>query len=108
MDWLIAKSEENVKLTFDKFFTAKRDEIGLNRVRPDFYDSVISGTEEIGMTKEEVLLCLGYPAYLGRQDPTNDDMREFIMSLNEWYYMRSRFKKLLFIFKAGKLSKILD
>ena len=83
-DWLISWGSENVKLSFDKFFTKNRDEIGLSNINPVFHDSVMSGVEEIGMTKEEVLLCLGYPAYLAKKDPTNDDGREYILSLNEW------------------------
>ena len=108
VDWLIDSSEEKIKESFYKFFTKNRDEVGLNKIKTKFYDSVISGFEEIGMTKEEVLLCLGYPAYLGRKDPTNDDGREFILSLNEWYYLKNRFNKLLFIFKTGKLYKIIN
>jgi len=107
-EWLIDTSDAKIKSSFNKFFAKNREEIGLNKINPTFYNGVISGFEAIGMTKEEILLCLGYPAYLGRKDPTNDDEREAILSLNEWYYLKSRFRKILLIFREGKLYKIVD
>jgi hypothetical protein len=107
-DWLISRGGENVKLSFDKFFTENHDEIGFSKINPVFYDSVMSGIDEVGMTKEEILICLGYPAYLGIKDATKDDGREYILSLNEWHYMSNRFNRLLFLFKAGKLHEILN
>lgn len=107
-DWLISPNEEDIKLSFHKFFTEDKNKVGLNKIRPEYYDGVISGNEEIGMNKEEILICLGYPAYLGRKDPTNDDGRDFILEQNDWYYLKSKYNKYLLTFKGGELYKTYD
>ncbi len=107
-DWLISSNEEDIKLSFHKFFVEDKNEVGLNKIRPEYYDAVISGIEEIGMNKEEILIGLGYPAYLGRKDPTNDDSRDFILEQNDWYYLKSKFNKYLLTFVKGKLYKTYD
>ena len=107
-EWLPAVSPGNLRLFFDKFFVEDKDSVGLEKVDQAFRDSVESGIDEIGMSKEEILLSLGYPAYLGRKDSTFDDSREFILSQPDWYYLKSRKDNLLFIFKGDKLFKIMD
>lgn len=107
-DWLIGKNDGDIELSFHKFFVENRTDVGLDKIRPEFYDGVISGNEELGMNKEEVLICSGYPAYIGRKDPTNNDSREYILEQNDWYYLRSKFDKHLFTFMGGELYKIYD
>jgi hypothetical protein len=107
-EWVTSASPQDIRLFFDKFFAEDKDRIGLDRVNQDFKESVSSGVDEIGMTKEEILLSLGYPAYLARKDATNDDSREFILSQNDWFYLKARMNKILFIFKGDKLYKIVD
>ena len=107
-EWLPAVSPGDLRLFFDKFFAEDKDRIGFDKVNQAFRDSVSSGIDEIGMTKEEVLLSLGYPAYLGRKDSTYDDSREFILSQPDWYYLKSRKENILFIFKGDNLYKIMD
>jgi len=105
-EWVTSASPQDIRLFFDKFFAEDKDGIGLDRVNPRFQESVSSGVDEIDMTKEEILLSLGYPAYLGRNDPTKDDSREFILSQSDWCYLKSRKDKRLFIFKGDKLYKM--
>lgn len=107
-DWLTSVSPEDVELSFHKFFTEDKDRIGLDRINPAFQDSIKSGIHEIGMTKEEILLGLGYPAYIGGQDSTNDDSREFMLSQPDWHYLKSRKNTILFIFKRDRLYKIVE
>jgi len=107
-DWIIGKNDGDIELSFHKFFVEDKTVVGLDKVRPEYYEGVVSGNEEIGMNKEEVLICLGYPAYIGRKDPTNDDSREYILEQNDWYYLRSKFDKHLLTFKGGELYKIYD
>jgi hypothetical protein len=107
-DWLIDEDPSNLDQSFAKYFVKDKKEIGLDNVNPEFYDNVISGYDEIGMSKEEILMALGYPAYLGIRDPTTLYTREYILSQNDWYYMKSRFNRVLLIFKAGKLVRIMD
>lgn len=106
-EWLTNVSPQDIRLSFEKYFATDKDRIGLDRISPAFQDSVRSGVDEIGMTKEEILLCLGYPAYLGRKDNTKDYSREFILTQNDWFYLTTpRLNKILFIFKGGKLYKV--
>ena len=60
------------------------------------------------MTKQEILLSLGYPAYLGMKDPTYDDDREVILSHNDWYYFKGKRNKVLLRFMGKNLHEILD
>ena len=60
------------------------------------------------MTKEEILLTLGYPAYLGGTNLTSDYGREFILSQPEWNYLKPDKNRTLFMFKGNKLYKIVD
>lgn len=108
-EWLSNVSPQDIRLSFEKYFATDKDRIGLDRISPAFQDGVKSGVDEIGMTKEEILLCLGYPAYLGRKDDTKDYSREFILTQNDWFYLKApRLNKILFIFKGGKLYKVLE
>lgn len=106
--WLASVSPEDIKLSVDKFFAEDKDGIGLDKINPAFRDSIESGVDEIGMTKEEILLTLGYPAYLGGTNLTTDYGREFILSQPEWNYLKPRKNRTLFMFKGNKLYKIID
>ena len=106
--WLTIVSPESIKLSVDKFFVEDKDRVGLDKISPDFGDSVMSGFAEVGMTKQEVLLSLGYPAYVGGRDPTNDDSREFILSQPEWNYFKADKNIKSLMFKGNKLHSIVD
>jgi hypothetical protein len=94
------------KKWFDKFFTENRETIGLDEVNLDFRESILYGHVEVGMTKEEVLLSAGYPAYLGSRDRTRDDDRKRIMAHDDWWYKKTKRRKILFRFMGGKLAEI--
>ena len=108
VEWLIDGDASNLDQSFAKYFVKGKKEVGLDNVNPQFYDSVISGYDEVGMSKEEILMALGYPAYLGIRDPTTLHTREYILKQNDWYYMKSRFNRVLLIFRAGKLERMMD
>lgn len=107
VNWLGNPIEGDYSLFFNKFFVADRSKIRLESVNPVFYESVRSGIAEINMTKEEVLMSLGYPSYLGR-DPTYNFSRAFILSQNDWYYLRDRKTRVLLKFKGEKLYRIIE
>jgi len=106
--WIGDVSAVNVKASFEKFFSENKSEIGLDKVNPDSREHVQEGFVKEGMTKQEVLLSIGYPAYLGIKDPTYDDDRELILSHNDWYYFKGRRTKILLRFRGEKLHEILD
>ena len=108
VEWIGDVSAENVKPFFEKFFSKNRSEIGLDKVNPAFRELVQEGFVKEGMSKEEVLLSIGYPAYLGVKDPTYDDERKLILSQNDWYYFKGRRTKILLRFKGDELYEILD
>jgi hypothetical protein len=105
--WRIGYGKDNTRVSFQKFFAEDKKAIGLDRISPEFRDSILSGIPEVGMTKEEVLFAIGYPFYLGRNDNTNNDTRESILSHNDWYYLESRRSTVLLRFRAGKLAQII-
>jgi hypothetical protein len=104
--WRIGYGGVNTRASFYKFFARDKETVGLDRVNPDFHESVLSGIAETGMTKGEVLLSLGYPAYLGERDRTSDDSRAAIMADDNWYYLKSGKEKVLLKFQAGVLTAI--
>jgi len=107
IDWRGKTESENIKALFDKFFVEDREGIGLDKIYPDFREKVLSGIAEVGMTKEEVLVCAGYPAYIGYKDRTLDDDRERILAQNDWYYLKTRRRKVLYRFSGEKLNRII-
>jgi hypothetical protein len=104
--WRIGYGGVNTRASFYKFFTQNKETVGLDKVNPDFRESVLTGIAEVGMTKGEVLLSLGYPTYLGKENPTTDDSRAAIMSSDEWYYLKSGKEKVSLRFAAGILAQI--
>jgi hypothetical protein len=104
--WRMGYGKVNTRTSFYKFFVQDKETVGLDRVNPDFRARVLAGVGEEGMTKGEVLLSLGYPAYLGKKNPTNDDSRAAIMAHDKWYYLKSGKEKVLLKFQAGVLTEI--
>ena len=104
--WRIGYGGVNTRASFYKFFAQDKETVGLDKVNPDFRESVLRGIAEVGMTKGEVLLSLGYPAYLGKENPTIDDSRAAIMSNDDWYYLKSEKETVSLKFTAGVLAQI--
>jgi hypothetical protein len=104
--WRIGYGGVNTRASFYKFFAQNKETVGLDKVNPDFRESVLTGIAEVGMSKREVLLSLGYPPYIGKENPTTDDSRAAIMSNDDWYYLKSGKEKVSFTFAAGVLAQI--
>jgi len=104
--WRIGYGGVNTRASFYKFFVQNKEAVGLDKINPDFRERVLAGIAEVGMTKGEVLLSLGYPAYLGKENPTTDDSRAAILSNDTWYYLKSGEEKVLLKFTAGVLAQI--
>ena len=107
-DWLIEPDEVDIRLSFYKFFVENKDNVGLQNIRPEYYHGVASGHEQIGMNKDEALMCLGYPAYVAGKNSTSDKSRDFIIEQNDWTYLKGRFDKYLLLFKDGELFRTDD
>jgi hypothetical protein len=105
--WLIGKSKENVKASFEKFFVEDARTIGLDKINTKFRESISLGIAEVGMTKQEVLLSIGYPTYLGRKHRTHKESRERILAHSDWYYLKIGREKILLRFKGEELAEII-
>ena len=103
--WRIGYGPVNTRASFYKFFVEDKESVGLDKTNPNFHKSILSGRVEEGMTKHEVFLSLGYPAYLGKKDPTTDKSRASILSSDDWYYLKSGKERVLLRFKDRRLSQ---
>jgi hypothetical protein len=103
--WLVDNDVKNIELSFDKYFVKDRRQIGLENIDPDLLASIMRGVDKVGMTKEEVLMCVGYPSHLGIKDHTMQYTREYILEKDEWFYMQSRLGRVTLIFEEGKLVR---
>ena len=104
--WRIGYGRVNTRMSFYKFFVQNKDAVGLDKVSPEFRESVLAGIARVGMNKGEVLLSLGYPAYLDRENPTADISRAGIVSSDDWYYLQPGKGKVSLKFKEGLLTEI--
>jgi hypothetical protein len=104
--WRIGYGDVNTRTSFSKFFAQNKEAVGLDKVNPEFSASILAGIAQVGMTKEEVLLSLGYPAYLGKENATTDESRAGILSSDEWYYLKSGKDKVSLNFKEGSLAQL--
>ena len=107
-EWRISYGPVYTRTSFYKFFVEDKEAIGLDRINQDFRESIVSGIAEVGMTKHEVFLSLGYPAYVGNKEPTADKSRASIMSRDDWYYLKSKREKVLLRFEDHRLAQITE
>jgi hypothetical protein len=104
--WRIGYGGVNTRTSFYKFFAQNKETVGLDKVNPQFRESVLSGVTQLGMTKGEVLLSLGYPAYLGKEKPTTDESRAAILASDDWYYAQNQGELVALKFEAGVLAQV--
>ena len=107
-EWRIGYGPVYTRTSFYNFFVEDTEAIGLDRINLDFRESIVSGIAELGMTKHEVFLSLGYPAYVGKNEPTSDKSRASILSRDVWYYLESNGEKVLLRFEDQKLAQIIE
>ena len=74
---------------WDKFFVKDRNEIGLDKFSPDVKAKVMNCDVDKGMTKEEVYVSKGCPAYWAWGNKTERSSLNEIMRSDKWYYMTS-------------------
>ena len=107
-EWRIGYGPVYTRTSFYKFFVEDMEAIGLDKINLDFRESFVSGIAALGMTKHEVFLSLGYPAYVGNNDPTTNKSRAFILSRDDWYYLKSKGEKVLLRFEDQILTQITE
>jgi hypothetical protein len=105
-NWRIGYGGVNTRTSFSKFFAQNKDAVGLDKVNQKFAENVLSGGVKLGMSKGEVLLSLGYPAYLGKENPTADDSRAAILASDDWYYAKNQGELVALKFEEGVLTQV--
>ena len=87
---------DDVYRAFDKLFARKK--VNLSKFTSLELDHIKSGTVANGMSKDAVIIAIGYPPIT---ETTNLDS-------NLWVYWSGRFNKFNVHFKDGKVSKVED
>lgn len=72
-----------------KHFTRNKDELEALQINPASVTTIEKGVPAIGMTKEEVLLSLGYPMQIDSSMPAHDLDRDRILASGQWIYLQS-------------------
>lgn len=87
---------DDIYREFDKLFAKKK--VDLSKFTALERTQIDNGTVAIGMTKNAVIVAIGYPPIT--ETPNLDS--------NTWVYWKGRFDKFDVHFKDGKVSKIED
>ena len=89
-------SGEKIDAIFERMFSL--NETDLTSYSSEQVERIMAGVFELGMTKEEIILAIGYP-------PKH---RTSSLVSNKWRYWESRFDTVLLHFKSGVLEHIDD
>jgi len=90
---------------WDKFFVRNKNEIGLETLSAGKRTLVDNNQVIDGMTKEEVYLSKGCPAYIGYGVKSNMHSFEEVMKSDVWYYnVNSRLKDAVVTFEDGRVK----
>lgn len=94
---------------WDKFFVHNKNDIGMERVSKDKITLVENNQVIEGMTKEEVYLSKGCPAYIGYGVKSMAHSFEEVMKSDNWYYnVSSRKRDAVITFENGKVTAAVD
>lgn len=92
---------------WNKFFVKSKDQIGLNRISKKAKANLVKAKVAVGMTKKEVLIVRGCPAYSAFGKNTYRESLEDILESNSWYYsLNKRINEYIVKFEKGKVSRI--
>jgi hypothetical protein len=103
---------EGIKVFLDKHFTMTKEELKLEKLDQGVRNQVDQGVAAIGMTKEQVLLALGFPSHIDNYAPADPLTRERILESNQWVY---RYNEIMFFptywayqfDNTGKLAQVI-
>ncbi len=88
------KNRDSLKVAFDKLFTAEKKDLSI--YFPRVLDLIESGSIEDGMSREMVILTLGYPQ--SSETPS--------LSANRWVYSSSPSHQFTVHFKKGQVVDV--
>jgi hypothetical protein len=91
---------------WNKYFVKDKNEIGLNNISSDRRSQIDNGDVIDGMTKEEVYVSKGCPAYIAWGKTTEKKSFDEIMQSDKWYYMtNTRGHDVMVTFANGAVVK---
>jgi len=77
---------DGIKAFMDKHFSPTVEELALDALEPSVRSQIERGQAAVGMSKEEVLLALGYPSHIDSQVQAAYLTREHILERDRWMY----------------------
>lgn len=89
-------SQTTIKQIFKRMFSEKKTNLG--KINEKLRKNIKLGIATPGMTKEQILITLGYPP--GHRTPSTE--------MDQWRYWKSRMNTILLYFENDKLSRIRD
>lgn len=92
---------------WEKYFVKDKQEVNIDALSPEKKEQIAQGDVVNGMTKEEVYIAKGCPAYLAYGKKSFANSFADVMLSDTWYYMKtSRVRDVLIEFKDGVVSSI--
>ena len=79
-------NDEGITAFIDKHFATSKEDLQLDDLEVQTRRSIEGGTAALGMSKEEVLLAVGYPCHIDGETPTAGMDRDRILQSNSWKY----------------------
>ena len=101
---------DGIEKFLDKHFVRDRAALGLDALSEQNRDLILSGRAAIGMTKEEVILAIGYPAQIDGGTPADELPRDRILKSNQWTYRGTEivFVPTSYIYQFGTDGKLVS
>ena len=75
----------------DKHFAKTKEELKLDAIEASTRRQIEAGNAAINMTKNEVLMAIGYPSHIDNYVLADDLSRERVLESNQWIYRYSEF-----------------
>ena len=79
-------TKEGLDTFLEKHFARSKEELKLDTMEASVLRAIEDGTGALGMTKEDLLFTLGYPARVDHAISTDNLTREEVLKSNQWVY----------------------
>lgn len=105
-------SDKTYRLTdqpavYAKYFVKDKSELGLDKLSPQMKQTIDNMEVNEGMTKDEVLMSKGCPAYIGYGIKSWGHTLGELMASNTWYYNQDTKKRDMIVsFEDDKVTNI--
>ena len=94
---------------YAKYLVKDLAETGFENISGKMKENILNMTVVKGMTKKEVFMAKGCPAYIGYGEKSQKHSLEEIMNSDTWYYnMDTRKREMIVTFKSGAVDHVKD